>query len=45
MAVNREEIKRAAAELGGDLWEHVGIVLEAMKGVAQEIGLSGQTAA
>ncbi len=43
-AVNREEIARAAEELGVDLWEHIGIVLEAMKGVAREIGLDGQLA-
>jgi predicted hydrolase (HD superfamily) len=41
-AVNREEIEQAAAELGVDLWEHVEVVLEAMRGVAQEIGLGGQ---
>ncbi|MCX7682249.1 MAG: HD domain-containing protein [Anaerolineae bacterium] len=41
-AVNREEIERAAEALGVELWEHVGIVLEAMKGVATEIGLDGQ---
>lgn len=44
-AVDREEIARAAKELGIDLWEHVGLVLEAMKGVAGEIGLDGQLAA
>ncbi len=43
-AVNREEIALAAEELGVDLWEHVGIVLEAMKGIASEIGLDGQLA-
>jgi predicted hydrolase (HD superfamily) len=44
-AVNREEIARAAEELGVELWEHIGVVLEAMKGVASEIGLDGQMAA
>ncbi|MBU0703394.1 MAG: HD domain-containing protein [Chloroflexi bacterium] len=43
-AVNREEIARAAEELGVELWEHVGVVLEAMKGIAGEIGLDGQLA-
>jgi predicted hydrolase (HD superfamily) len=43
-AVNREEITHAATALGIDLWEHVGVVLEAMKGVASEIGLDGQLA-
>lgn len=44
-AVNREEIQRAAEALGADLWEHVGVVLEAMQGIAGEIGLDGQLAA
>jgi predicted hydrolase (HD superfamily) len=43
-AVNREEIAQAATTLGIDLWEHVAVVLEAMKGVAGEIGLDGQLA-
>lgn len=41
--VNREDIERGAAALGVDLWEeHVPIVLEAMKGIAEELGLAGQ---
>ena len=44
-AVNREEIEQGAAALGVDLWEHVGVVLEAMKSVAGEIGLDGRLAA
>ncbi len=43
-AVDREAIERAAADMGVELWEHVGIVLEAMQGVAAEIGLAGQPA-
>jgi predicted hydrolase (HD superfamily) len=43
-AVKREEIAHAATTLGVDLWEHIGVVLEAMKGVASEIGLDGQLA-
>ena len=43
-AVNREEIERGAQALGVDLWEHVAVVLEAMQGVAGEIGLDGQLA-
>jgi predicted hydrolase (HD superfamily) len=43
-AVNREEIALAAEALGVDLWEHIGVVLEAMKGIAGEIGLDGQLA-
>jgi len=42
-AVSREEIAEGAEALGVDLWtEHVPLVLEAMKGVAEELGLAGQ---
>ncbi|NOZ05666.1 MAG: HDIG domain-containing protein [Chloroflexi bacterium] len=41
-AVNREEIAQGAADLGIDLNEHIRIVLEAMQGVAPELGLAGQ---
>jgi putative nucleotidyltransferase with HDIG domain len=45
-AVNREEIEHACQALGVDLWaEHVPLVLEAMKGIAAELGLDGQEAA
>jgi putative nucleotidyltransferase with HDIG domain len=41
-AVSREEIEHACQELGVDLWtEHVPLVLEAMKGIASELGLDG----
>jgi putative nucleotidyltransferase with HDIG domain len=40
-AVHREGIEAAAASLGVDLWEHVGIVLEAMQGIAAELGVDG----
>jgi putative nucleotidyltransferase with HDIG domain len=44
-AVDRGEIERACQELGVDLWtEHVPLVLEAMKGIAGELGLDGQAA-
>jgi predicted hydrolase (HD superfamily) len=43
-AVNREEIAKGAEELDVELWEHVAIVLEAMQGIAEEIGLDGQLA-
>ena len=39
--VNRAEIEEAARDLGVDLWEHVGIVLEAMQGIAEDLGLAG----
>jgi putative nucleotidyltransferase with HDIG domain len=41
-AVDRQEIEEAAATLGVDLWEHVGVVLEAMQGIAGELGLEGE---
>jgi putative nucleotidyltransferase with HDIG domain len=42
-AVNREEIEHACEELGVDLWtEHIPLVLEAMKGIATELGLDGR---
>jgi putative nucleotidyltransferase with HDIG domain len=44
-AVNREEIEHACQALDVDLWtEHVPLVLEAMKGIATELGLDGQAA-
>lgn len=42
--VSREDIEHGAAELGIDLWEHVGIVLEALKSIAPELGLDGRLA-
>jgi putative nucleotidyltransferase with HDIG domain len=41
-AVNRQEIEEAATDLGVDLWEHVRVVLEAMQGIAGELGLEGE---
>jgi len=44
-AVHREEIAEAAQALGVDLWvEHVPLVLEAMQGIAAELGLDGRAA-
>ena len=40
--VSRSDIEMGAQELGVDLWEHVGFVLEAMKGIAEELGLAGR---
>lgn len=39
--VDREEVSKAAEELGVDLKEHVQFVIEAMRGVAAELGLEG----
>jgi len=41
-AVDRQEIEEAASALGVDLWEHVGVVLGAMQGIAGELGLEGE---
>ncbi|MBN2303651.1 MAG: HDIG domain-containing protein [Anaerolineae bacterium] len=43
-AIHREEIAEAAAALGVDLWEeHVPLVLDAMKDIAAELGLAGES--
>jgi putative nucleotidyltransferase with HDIG domain len=44
-AVDRGEIESAAADLGIELWEHVGNVLASMQRVAGALGLEGQTSA
>jgi len=41
-AVNREEIAQGASDLGVELNEHIRIVLQAMQGVAPELGLVGK---
>ena len=43
-AVNRQEIEEAAADLGVELWEHVGVALAAMQTIAGELGLEGESA-
>jgi predicted hydrolase (HD superfamily) len=42
--VKREDITRGADELGVDLDEHIAIVLDAMCGIASELGLTGISA-
>jgi putative nucleotidyltransferase with HDIG domain len=42
--VHRGEVEAGAAALGVELWEHVGIVLAAMQGIAEELGLEGSQA-
>ncbi|HXE55126.1 MAG TPA: HDIG domain-containing protein [Tepidisphaeraceae bacterium] len=49
--VHREEVEAATADFSRqcfdgklDLWEHVGNVLEAMKGIAGDLGLAGEAA-
>ena len=39
--VSRDDITRGAAELGVDLEEHIAFCIEAMKGIAKELGLAG----
>ena len=36
---NREEIERATEDFGIELWEHVGNVILAMRGIAPDLGL------
>jgi putative nucleotidyltransferase with HDIG domain len=36
--VNREEIEQASQDFGIELWEHVGNVIVAMRGIATELG-------
>ena len=40
-AVNRDDITRGASELGVPLEEHIGCVIEAMRGIADDLGLRG----
>jgi predicted hydrolase (HD superfamily) len=40
--VDREEVSQAAEELGVDLREHIQFVIEAMRGIAGELGLEGK---
>lgn len=42
--VIREDVEKGAEALGVELWEHVGVVLEAMQGIAKELGLDGSLA-
>ena len=40
-SVNREDITSGAADLGVELEEHIGFVIEALRGIAAELGLDG----
>ena len=42
-SVSREDITSGAAELGVELDEHIAFCIEAMKGIAGELGLAGNT--
>ena len=43
-SVSREDIINGAADLGIDLEEHIAFCIEAMKGIAPELGLGGKGA-
>jgi len=43
-SVNRDDIVNGARELGVDLDEHIAFCIEAMKGIAAELGLQGTAA-
>jgi putative nucleotidyltransferase with HDIG domain len=40
-AINRDDVRRGAEDLGVDLQEHIQFVIDAMQDVAAELGLSG----
>ena len=42
---NREEMEKAFTSFGVEPWEHVGNVLEAMQGIAGDLGLEGEPVA
>ena len=39
--MNREDIEQGVAELGVELSAHIGVVIEALKSVADTLGLAG----
>ena len=43
-SVNRADITNGAADLGVDLEQHIGFCIEAMRGIAGELGLDGSAA-
>jgi putative nucleotidyltransferase with HDIG domain len=42
-SVNRDDILNGARDLGVDLDEHIAFCIEALKGIAAELGLAGRT--
>lgn len=42
--VDRGDIERGAADLGVELWTHVGHIIESMRSVAANLGLAGEEA-
>lgn len=43
-AVSREEMRQNCEEMGEDMSEHITFVIEAMQGIAEKLGLSGDKA-
>ncbi|MCF8563875.1 HDIG domain-containing protein [Alicyclobacillus tolerans] len=43
--VHREDVYQGAEELGVDLDEHIAFVIEALKGIAKDLGLDGEQTA
>jgi predicted hydrolase (HD superfamily) len=43
-AVKREDVINGAAELGVDLEEHIAFCVEALRGIADKLGLDGRAA-
>ena len=43
-SVNRDDIVNGAADLGVELEEHIAFCIEALKGIAEELGLDGSAA-
>jgi predicted hydrolase (HD superfamily) len=43
-SVNRQDIVNGAADLGEDLDQHITFCIEAMRGIAEELGLAGASA-
>jgi putative nucleotidyltransferase with HDIG domain len=43
-SVNRDDITQGAADLGVDLEQHIAFCIEAMRGIASELGLDGSAA-
>jgi predicted hydrolase (HD superfamily) len=43
-SVNRDDITNGATDLGVELEEHIAFCIEAMKGIAKELGLDGSAA-
>ena len=44
-SVNRDDIIRGAADLGLDLDQHITFCIEALKSIARELGLAGNSGA